>query len=99
MPRILFIARSLEGRKDTAGGVRIRSEASADVSRRRRSLLQPMPVPNRSFARVGCHLEILRQLQTIGGTSILTKSAKHAARGVVGKCSQNLAPRGIVALP
>ena len=58
-----------------------------------------MPVPNCAFARVGGHFKILRELQTVSGASVLTKSAKHAARGVVGECRQDLAPRGVVALP
>ena len=58
-----------------------------------------MAVPDCAFARVGGHLEILREFQAIGGTGILTKPAEHAAGGVVGKCRQDFASRGIVALP
>ena len=76
-----------------------KARTSADISRRRRSLLQAMAVPNRPFAGIGGHLKILRQFQTIGGTSILAKAAKHAARGVVGKRGKHFAARGIVALP
>jgi hypothetical protein len=58
-----------------------------------------MAVPNGSFTGVGGHLEILREFQTIRGAGILTKAAKHAARRIVSKCSQDFAPGGIVALP
>src|SRR5438445_1710883 len=77
----------------------LQAATSANVSRRRRSLLQAVAVPNRPFTGIGGHLKILRQFQTIGGTSILAKAAKHAARGVVGKRGEHLAPRSVVALP
>src|SRR5260370_12435423 len=41
----------------------------------------------------------LRELQTIRGTGILTKAAKHAARRIVSKCGQDFAPGSVVALP
>jgi hypothetical protein len=58
-----------------------------------------MAVPNRSFARVGGHLEILRKFEAIGRAGILAQSTKHAARGVVGERRQDFAPGRVVALP
>src|SRR6266566_3655789 len=46
------------------------------------SLLQHLAVPHESCARVGCQLEILRQLQAISRTCFLTQRAEHAARRV-----------------
>ena len=99
MYRTLFITQRMEGCKDTAGSVCIGGTELPNVSRRSRSLLEPMPVPDCAFTRVGGHFEILRELQTIGRASVLTKSAKHAARGVVCECRQDLTSRGVVALP
>src|SRR6266699_4284792 len=58
-----------------------------------------MPVPDRAFAGVGSHLEILSELETIGGASIFAQTAEHAARSVVRKSGEHFAPRCVVAVP
>lgn len=58
-----------------------------------------MPIPDRTLARIGRHLKILRQFEAIGRAGILAKSAEHAARSVVGKISQNFPAGGVIAMP
>jgi hypothetical protein len=67
--------------------------------RRRGSYFEAVTVPDRALAAVCCELEILGQLEAIGRAGILAKAAEHAAGGVVGKRSENFAPRSIVAQP
>src|ERR1700733_7490224 len=62
------------------------------ILRRLRTLLQHLAVPDRAFASVAGQLEILRQLQRVGRTSVLAQSAKHAAAQVVSESRQLLAP-------
>ena len=62
-------------------------------------LLQPVTVPDGSFAGVISHFEILRQLQRIRRTGILAQPAEHAPRGVIGEVRQHFSARRIVALP
>src|SRR5580658_11124711 len=69
------------------------------VMRGRGSSFQPMAIPNRALAAITGHFEVLRQFQTIRGASIFAQSAKHAARSIIRKSSQNFAPRSIVAQP
>src|SRR5271170_6113782 len=69
------------------------------VMRWRGPSFQTMAIPNRAFAAVTRHLEVLRQFQTIRGASIFAQSAEHAARSVIRKSGQNFAPRSIVAQP
>src|SRR5438445_652341 len=61
-------------------------------------LLQPVTVPDGSFAGVISHFEILRQLQRIRRTGILAQPAEHAPRGVIGEVLQHFSSRRIVAL-
>src|SRR5437016_10824804 len=58
------------------------------------ALLEHLAVPHESCARVGCQLEILRQLQAISRTCFLTQRAEHAARRVEDEFVEHLfAPR------
>jgi hypothetical protein len=69
------------------------------VARWRGAFFEPVAVPYRTFAAIISHLEILSELQRVGGTSIFAQSAEHAARGVVGEKRQNFSPCGVVSLP
>src|SRR5256884_1010346 len=58
------------------------------------SLFEHLAVPHESGARVGCQLEILRQLQAISRTCLLTQRAEHAPRSVKDEFVEHLfAPR------
>src|SRR5580693_5259622 len=57
----------------------------------RGSSFQAMAIPNRAFAAVTGHFEILRQFQTIGWASIFAQAAEHAARSIVRESGKNLA--------
>src|SRR5580658_10121338 len=61
--------------------------------------LQPVAVPDGAFASVLGHLEILRQLETIGWTRIFAEATEHAARSIVDEGSEDLPARGLVAMP
>ena len=71
----------------------------ARVSRGRGTFFQAVPVPDCALARVGCHLEVLRELEAIGRASVLAQPAKHAARSVVGEVGQHLAASRVIAMP
>lgn len=58
-----------------------------------------MPVPDRAFARVGGHLEILGQFKAIGGTGVFAQTAEHASGSIVGERSEHFATRSVVAMP
>src|SRR5437870_10467935 len=49
------------------------------------SLFQHFAVPYKTGARIGCQLEILRQLETVSRTSLLAQSAEHATRSIKDK--------------
>jgi hypothetical protein len=65
----------------------------------RGAFFQAVPVPDRTFARVGSHLEVLRELQAVGRASVFAKPAEHAARSVVGKVGQHFAAGRVIAMP
>src|SRR6266850_373042 len=46
------------------------------------ALLEHLAVPDKARARVGGQLEILRQLETVSRTGLLTERAEHAARSI-----------------
>ena len=66
---------------------------------RSRANFETVTIPYGAFAVVVGHLEILGQFETIGGTSVFTQSAEHAARKIVGKGSENFAARRLIAQP
>src|SRR5579862_2757521 len=78
---------------------RRRNPRLASVVSGRRSDLKTMPIPDSTFAGVIGHLEILGQFETIGGASVFTQAAEHAARSVVSERGENFAASGIVAKP
>ena len=63
------------------------------------SSFQAMAIPNRAFAAVAGHFEILRQFQAIRGAGIFAQAAEHAARSIVRESGKNLAAGSIVAQP
>ena len=69
------------------------------VPRRRGAFLEAVAVPDRAFARIGSHLEILSELEAVGRARILAEAAEHATRGVIRKISEHLAARGVIAMP
>src|SRR5580692_11543736 len=74
-------------------------EMLASVMSGRGPSFQPMAIPNRAFTAVTGHFEILRQFQTVRGTSVFAQAAEHAARSIVSESGKNLAPRRIVTQP
>src|SRR5690242_3004748 len=63
-----------------------------------RALLQHLSVPNGAFAGVVGELEVLSELQSIGGTGVLAEAAKHAAAQIVGEVGKLFAAGLFVAL-
>src|SRR2546426_4799539 len=61
------------------------------ILRRLRTLLQHLAIPDGAFAGVVGQLEVLGQLQRVGGTGVLAQAAKHAAAQVVSKIGEFLA--------
>ena len=49
------------------------------VMRRSGAFFEAMAVPDRAFAGVGGHLEVLGEFEAIGGAGVLAQSAEHAA--------------------
>src|SRR5690242_12136108 len=73
--------------------------ALSRVPRGRRAFLKPVPVPDRAFARIGSHLKVLGKLQAVSRAGVFTQTAEHAARSIVGKCGEHLAPGGVIPVP
>src|SRR5581483_2022337 len=63
-----------------------------------RTTLQRFPIPDSALPSVVGQLEILRKFERIRRTSILAKSAEHAATQVVGEGGKLLAARFFIAL-
>jgi hypothetical protein len=76
-----------------------RREKLSGVVCRSRPNFQSVAIPDSAFTVVMSHLEILSQLETIGGASVLAQSAEHAARSVVSERGQNFSPRGVISQP
>ena len=58
---------------------------SPAIDSRLRALLQSLPIPDGAFASVIGKFEVLRELESIGGTGIFAQAAEHAAAQVIGK--------------
>ncbi len=65
----------------------------------RRAYLEAMAIPDRAFAGVGRHFEILCEFEAVSGAGVFAQAAEHAARSVVGEMSEDFAAGGVVALP
>src|SRR6202051_1624537 len=74
-------------------------EKSTRVPGRRRTFLKTVPVPNRTFAGIRSHLEVLRQLEAIGWARIFAEAAEHAGGSIVRERREHFAACSLIAMP